>query len=259
MKWASGIIAAPRPSAESLTKCLASVHANGLGDCLVFAEPGTDVSCVPKSQVIHRPSRIAPLVGNFEPSPAGAFGNFQNWLQCAADLLTQDADVFLIIEDDTVFSLGSVDFVESLLWPDSRCGAVNFYAANVSVLRQKAVPAFLPWPRSGLMGTLAVVFRRECLQQLVSDPEIFNYQRNEIIGGQMSLWDRRAVDTWVGVRLRSLRWLCWTFSRSLVNHHVPRGMYDNSSLGHGASVGKRATLRYVGDTPADLRKLFRMA
>ena len=258
MKWACGIIAAPRPSADSLSRCLASVQSNGIGECLVFAEPETEVSCVPKSQLVMRPNRIADPIGNLQSSPGGQLGNFQNWLQCAADLLTQDADAFLIVEDDAVFCAGAVSFVDGLLWPDSRCGAINFYAANVSVLRQKAVPAFVPWPRSGLMGSLAVVFRRECLQQIVSDPEIFEYQKDLILSERLKPWERRAIDTWVGVRMRAMRWLCWTFTRSLVNHHVPPKMRDNSSLGHGPSTGKRATLRYVGDNPQDLRKFFRM-
>lgn len=257
MKFATAVIAAPRPSAASLPASLRSLELNGMSPT-VYAEPGTiteGCGC----PVIFRPQTVAPVPGGIYPCPStGKFGNFQNWMQAAADLLQAkpDCDAYLICEDDAILCRGACDFVGSKMWPEARCGAISLYSANVSLLRQKSYPAFMPWQKTGLMGALALVFRKECLEQLVNDTELYNWRGEAVRSDVLANWDRNGVDTWIGQRMRVMRWVCWLFTKSLVNHHVPAGMQDNSALNHGPSVGKRAPLRYVGDDPGDLSKIF---
>jgi len=51
-------------------------------------------------------------------------------------------------------------------------------------------------------------------------------------------------------------WKIWCFTRSLVNHWVPPGLRSNSTLGNGPNIGRRCPLRYVGDDPGNLNKIF---
>lgn len=260
MKWATAVIAAPRPQ-PCLTRCLQSLHRNGLTP-RVYAEPGLEPTAddLALSVFVQRPVRESEPIPFLQHSPEGRFGNFQNWLQAGADLLetNPDADVYLICEDDAIVCNGAIPFVEEWLWPAVRCGAVSLYSAVSNDLMRHKVANLVPFNRRGMLGALAMAFRRECLESLVRSPEIQHWQ------GQMSQrgkfpprWELSAIDTWVGNRMSDAHWKIWCFSRSLVNHWVPPGLKSNSTLGNGPNIGRRCPLRYVGDEPGDLSIIFR--
>lgn len=260
MKWATAVIAAPRQH-HCLTRCLRFLSANGLRSPVVYAEPGLQPTeeDLRLAEILFRPNTESEPIPFLQHSPEGRFGNFQNWLQAGADLLetAPDADVYLICEDDAIVCHGAIEFVEQWLWPAVRCGAVSLYSAASNDLIRHRIPSLVPFNRRGMLGALAMAFRRECLESLVRSPEIQHWQ------GQMSQrgkfpprWELSAIDTWVGNRMSDSHWKIWCFTRSLVNHWVPPGLRSNSTLGNGPNIGRRCPLRYVGDDPGNLNKIF---
>jgi hypothetical protein len=257
MDWAVGMIAAPRQSSESIHRSYESCVANGLNP-LIFAEPGTNVP--EAADTICRPFTIAQRLQYVEPSQSGKFGNCQNYLQCAADLLEEfkTHQVILIVEDDAVLCSGSVSFVDGLCWPDEQCGAISLYAANVSSIRAGMRSEFRRMPRKYFMGSLAIAWRRECLEGIVRAGGFRDWHGDagQRANPKIPRSDIKGVDTMLAVEMHKLNYDFWTFTRSLVNHHVPRGLKDNSALNNGPSIGRRATFRYVGDSPGNLRSVF---
>ena len=257
MDWACGVIAAPRQSSESIHLCHESLIRNGLRP-LVFAEPGTQVP--ETADTICRPWTIAERLPYIVPAESGKFGNCQNYLQCAADLLGEyrKAEVILIVEDDAVLCNGAIQFVDGLCWPHQECGAISLYAANSSSVRAGLRSEFRRMPRRYLMGSLAMAWKRECLQKIVDSGELQNWHGDsgQRFNPKVHRSDIKGVDTFVSAEMHRHGYDYWVFTRSLVNHHVPRGLKDNSTLNNGPSIGKRATFRYVGDNPGNLRAVF---
>lgn len=255
MQWAVGTIAAPRPAGGSLSVTVRSLRANGW-DPIVFAEPGTEQT---EDVVfrIDRPARIAELHPTFEASPEGQLGNYQNYLQAAADLLQQrpNADAILITEDDAEFCRGVRQWIEPRLWSHPACGCYSLYTANIPAHRSFH-PREMVSPTTPIMGSLALIWRPEVLRQILESPDI------ETWGGSSSQrlrqtpkWKRSAVDTFLGQQLRKTGFHMRLFTRSFVRHWLPPGSRDNSACGNGVSTGKRAEYSWVGENP-DIPSLF---
>lgn len=217
----------------------------------VFAEPGIPVSVGDQWPAIFRPQTCV-THPDMVPSGTGKFGNVQNWVQTAADLLEmqEDADAFATVEDDAVVCNGAKAFIEKLLWPSDRCGAITLYAANIVDVR-KSYPQMFLHRRHGIMGTLFMVWRPECLRQIVWGGGVTDHMRTV----KCHPSDARAVDSWLGNELNRIGWEMWTVTPSLVNHWHPFGRSAYSSLGHGPAAGKRQAYRYVGDN-ANLDQVF---
>lgn len=263
LNWATAVVAAPRPI-PCLHRCLQYLRTNHLPDPIVFAEPGLQFTTdeLGLCETVRRPELQSDPIPFLEVSPEGRHGNFQNWLQAGADLLEMrpDADVYLIVEDDAILCEGAVGFADQFLWPSARCGAVSLYSAACNELMRHRTPNLVPFNRRGMLGALAMAFRRECLESLVRSPEIQHWQ------GMMSQrgkypprWQLAGVDTWIGNRMHDANWQIWCFSRSLVNHWVPLNAKgrQNSTMNNGPNVGRRCPLRYVGDRPGDLGVIFK--
>ena len=114
MDWACGVIAAPRQSSESIHLCHESLIRNGLRP-LVFAEPGTQVP--ETADTICRPWTIAERLPYIVPAESGKFGNCQNYLQCAADLLQefQEMKMHLAIVIDEYGGTSGIVTLEDIL------------------------------------------------------------------------------------------------------------------------------------------------
>ena len=267
MKLIIGITVAPRP-APTYQKCVESLTGTGVVPIL-FPEPGccinrTEYLCVQRPEV----ETEKPF---FTHSPTGVFGNFQNWIQTAMDLLeiSDDADAIMIAEDDALFAFGIGSLLERDLWPSADCGVVSLYSPNMTqyagqrgLNKAKVLRGEIDSRRNNLVGALALVFPRPVLEQLVTQHasmdkwEGAHNQRNKGIPP----WERKAIDTWIGRTLVDMKKTIWHYSPSLVLHWspLPAGQ-SNSSLGHDAPRGAssvRQCREWIGANPENLLSLY---
>lgn len=250
MRWAVGVMAAPRTDYEGLEQCLTSVENAGWAPT-VYAEPGVPEAVGDRCQTVFRPDTCINHP-DLRPGPTGRFGNVQNWVQTAADLMevNEDAEAYLTIEDDAVVCAGAKAFIEKLIWPSAKCGAISLYAANITSCR-KSPPQMFLHRRHGIMGTLFMIWRPECLRQIVWGGGVKDMMSKLTVPPESA----KAVDTWLGNELNRLGWDLWTVTPSLVHHWHPFGRSAYSSLGHGPATGKRQAYKFVG-VNANLDQVF---
>jgi len=262
MKFRTGIIMAPRP-VPTVLRCMNSLELSGFQP-QIFAEPETT-----KLFAINRPDAIAPIGGGIRPSDSGVFGNFQNWIQTARDLLVNadPSDAILIAEDDAVFAPDLIPMLERDLWPVPSCGCISLYCPNMSNYRQ-IIPGLnltqIETPdrlssRGNLVGALGMLFPASVLKDLVYHPSVasWNGSHRQSENPHTKPWERKAVDTWIGRTLAQMGHSIWHYSPSLVMHYEPVGVKSNSSIGHGPAKRVRQARLFVGEKPKDLLRLFK--
>lgn len=259
MKWSIGILVAPRP-VPSIGVTIQSLRRSWSEVPYCFVEPQAvkDMGCDWSPQSVPRPSVLSPGC-RFQASPEGVFGNFQNWLQAAADLLwvnsrfrfddRGDSDAIMICEDDAEFTVGIREYVESCLWPSEDCGVVSLYCPPLhhyrslrgGITRTRLLHSGDTLrSRNNLVGALALIFPRKVLAELVNHPsqESWGGSHEQTRSG-VNPWERKAVDTWIGRALLEMGRTAWHFSPSLVNHYAPNNNVSNSSMGNGMNRSAR--------------------
>lgn len=226
-----------------------------------FAEPGvsplSDKENADKSVWMLRPKTAAEP--RFQASPEGKLGNFQNWIQSAADLLElePDAEAILICEDDAQITHGIREYLEGHLWPSKDCGAISLYCPALSHYRWRSFGLLktqiihsgpVLTARSNLVFSLAMLFPRKALQQIIDNPSqhAWHGSHAQAKSSETLPWERKAIDTWIGRSVLELGYTCWNFAPSLVNHYCPDRNVSNSSLGNGFNRGPRQTKNWVG-------------
>jgi hypothetical protein len=109
MKWAAGILTAPRPL-PTLATTLASLERAGWAEVLVVPD-------------------------------ARGMGHFRAWLDVLARLVDDmpDVDAYLVCEDDAVFCRGLRDYLEQTLWPADRTTVAlcSLFTPEIYRLRQR--------------------------------------------------------------------------------------------------------------------------
>lgn len=272
MNLGIGIIRAPRPE-STVQKTIDSLRASfpeGTQPICVFQEPGSGQAPL-RCAYIERPEILGLGDSAFESSPEGTFGNFQNWIQTARDLLWrhQTRDTLMICEDDALFAPGILQLLERDLWPAKNCGVVSLYCPNMSQygrtrgLNQAHVvrTGFAPTTRNNLVGSLALVFPRHVLEKVAYHKSIDQWggSHAQVRSKGAKPWERKAVDTWIGRTLVELKTTIWHYSPSLVLHYSPFDSKSNSSLGHDAPRGThsvRQGYEWVGSQEQDLCSLY---
>lgn len=262
MKIHAGIIVAPRPEA-TVMRCFHSMIAAGF-DPRIFSEPDTS-----KLFAIKRPDAVAPVGGGIYPSSSGVFGNFQNWIQTARDMLhgADDSDAILIAEDDAMFAPNLISLLERDLWPVQSCGCVSLYCPSMSNYRQIIPGLNLTQVESpdrlqrkgNLVGALALIFPATVLRELAYHPSITEWKgsHKQAENPETKPWERKAVDTWIGRTLVRMGRSVWHYSPSLVLHYEPEKGKSNSSMGHGVASRVRQARTFVGENPRDLLRLLK--
>lgn len=242
MRISVGILSAPRPE-PTLNKCSQSIAESGFG--LIHHATESESR-----------SFLSPC--EFERSPTGSLGNFQNWLQTARDLLTMDHDAILIAEDDGLFCRDVHALLQRDLWPSKDCGCVSLYCpamkhyfqGSPGLFKTRIVESVPLSSRSNLVGALALVFPADVLRELVHHESISQWGGSHMQAGNPStkLYQRKAVDTWIGRTLISMGRSIWHYSPSLIQHYVPNPKIANSSLGHGMAIGNRQSRSWAGNS-----------
>lgn len=262
MKWIIGILVAPRPM-SSIGVTLESLRSSWSEIPFCFAEPGCQKEI--QSEIckdVLRPSILTDST-RFVSSPEGRFGNFQNWLQSAADLVEasqwqemSDNDAIMICEDDAQFTTGIRECVESCLWPSQDCGVVSLYCPPLAHYRSRLdgdSPKLIKiaktnlihagetlTSRNNLVGALALIFPRKVLAELANHPSQNSWGGSHAqVRSGVNLWEQKAVDTWIGRALLEMGRTAWHFVPSLVNHYAPNSEASNSSMGNGFNRDRR--------------------
>ncbi len=242
MRISVGILSAPRPE-PTLNKCSAAIAESGF----------SLIHHATESESRHF---LSPC--EFERSPTGFLGNFQNWLQTARDLLTMDHDAILIAEDDALFCRDVHALLQRDLWPAADCGCVSLYCPAMSHYSQTSfglgrTRVIMREPLSSsnnLVGALALVFPAAVLRELVYHESIRHWKGSHAQARNPGTppYERKAVDTWIGRTLVSMGLSIWNYSPSLVQHYVPNPKAANSSLGHGLANGNRQSRSWAGNS-----------
>jgi hypothetical protein len=156
-------------------------------------------------------------------------GAFHNWLSMSNWLLEQDSDVIMTVQDDSEFHPDSREFLNNILFPKN-AGFVNMYTAkHYSETNQIGVVSV---KTSSLWGTLAVVWPRDVLQQVVSHPIAKTWQG--VSKKQKEPHEIKNVDTLIGKVLNKLKKDMYFINPSPVTHIAER-----STIGHGGNKGRR--------------------
>lgn len=253
-KYAVGVMVSPRP-VPTVQVTIHGLRQNGLTPRL-FLEPGA--TPIPEVFGLPRPASAAggPYFPGCFPSPSGRMGNFQNYVQMMADLLyyEPDAEAYLLCEDDARLCHNILPFLDHILWPHHRCGVVSLYAPKMFTYGSP-FPMCKHIMRLNTVGGLASVFRPEVAKQMITHHITQNWKGDKRQQKGVNPWERKGSDAWIGNVVNAMGWGVYAFTPSLVDHYVPEGVADNSSVQNGPARGARTSLDYVGDK-ANLWEIF---
>lgn len=195
-QWAVGVTTAPRRQA-TLGRCLESVVTAGWTDLRLSAEPG------------------APIPDFFEHLPctqrSDRLGAWSNWFLTLEELYQREskADVFMIVQDDVVFSRNTRAYLERVLWPCDRLGVVSLYHPGRRVDETGFVRLDC---EDGLPGALALLFPNAAARLLLGDREAILHRRR---GPTVAT---RHIDVVVGQWAHRLGLPAYCHRPSLVQH-----------------------------------------
>ena len=224
----------------------------------VFREPDCEVEVQDCGRVT-RPNHLA---GEAMPhSEEGKFGNFGNWIQTARDILENTtAEVIMICEDDILIAPNIRHFVEEQLWPSTDCGVVSLYCpamtqyrTTVRGLNETRIKLREPMgSMENLVGALALLFLPAVLRSIVYDDSVHGWRgsHSQSRDSRTKLWERKAIDTWIGRTILKLGYKAYHFYPSLVEHAG-----DVSSMGHSGNHNVRSARSFVG-VNADVYRIF---
>jgi len=158
MKCTVGITAGDRES-PTLGQTIASLRDAGFESPRIFADGSFDI-----------PSNLEVSVRS--PS-VGGWPNF--WLALTEMVArSPSSDLFLIVQDDVVFSKGVFDYLAAAKFPDE-CGVVSLFCPKCS----NAQFGWHPFPTGfGMASAQALAFPREMAFQFLADPWTVNYRRS---------------------------------------------------------------------------------
>ena len=229
MKWEVAITTAPRRNC-TLKQCIESVRTCGW-EPTVFAEPNsTPTDCL--------------TIQNCKQ-----LGIWRNWVQSVKWILETKADVFLTIQDDTLFHPDSKDFVESIMWPATNCGFISLYTPkHYTIRRDKTIRSVgvNKIVTKSLWGACALVWSREVLEKVIKHPLIETWAGATPRSGNKEVIQKRRdnphtianSDTAIGKIMNRMKYSMWFVDPSPVQH-----ISQFSTIAHGDNTGRRNAYR----------------
>ena len=206
------------------------------------------LSWVPKSatrMVVERMVTSAIVIQNEKRR-----GVWWNWIDSLKyGLENTDANIFMTVQDDSMFHPDSKSFAEKIMWPDERTGFISLYTPK----HYSVVPKFKTKPKptgvnrvysKALWGACAMVWPRAVVEAMMEHPfleqwygaptrtkthwERIKKQRIE------EPWRIQNSDTAIGKLMNKMERSMWFVDPSPVNH-----VSLTSATGHGDNKGKR--------------------
>jgi hypothetical protein len=233
-KWYCAVTTAPR-QIPTLNTCLQSLQIAGW-EPLIFAEPSS--------------ARPVKEFDEFYMVNEKRKGVWHNWLHSLRyGLENTDANIFLTVQDDSLFHPDSKLFVEKVLWPAQNVGFVSLYTPkHYSIkpkFKTKARPAGVNRIHTkSFWGACGLVWPRSVVEDIVEHPFALEW-----LGAQLrtkSAWERvkekrikepwriQNSDTAIGKLMNRMERTMWFCDPSPVQH-----ISLTSATGHGGNKGRR--------------------
>jgi hypothetical protein len=233
-KWYCAVTTAPR-DIPTLNTCLQSLQIAGW-DPFIFAEPNS----------------VKPLV-EFKDSYIindERKGVWHNWLQSLRyGLENTDANIFLTVQDDSLFHPDSKTFVEKILWPAENVGFVSLYTPKHYSIQPKFKTKARPKGvnrihTKSFWGACGLVWPRPVVEAIVDHPFALQW-----LGAHLrtkSAWEsmkeKRRKEPWriqnsdtaIGKLMNRMERTMWFCDPSPVQH-----ISLTSATGHGGNKGRR--------------------
>lgn len=156
-RWASAMLTAPR-LVSTIQKSYDSLGQAGFDDLLIFAEPGSLLPANARSdRIVLRENRL---------------GNIRNFYDALCTLWTRqpEADAYVVFQDDVIAAEGLRVWCETQLWPQD-CGVVSLFTPRIHTTSEAGWSVLSPGFHR-VCGAQGLVFRRDLLEQFLSDPRV---------------------------------------------------------------------------------------
>jgi hypothetical protein len=237
--WFVAVTTAPRKDA-TVNMCLESLSLAGFRP-YIFSEPGDtgiDLDTYGDKLITHKERQ----------------GVWRNWIYSAKYAIeNSSSEIIMTVQDDALFHPDSKTFAESILWPSSDVGFVSLYTPkhysfkhdDKAELKPPGVNKIIT---RSLWGSLALIWPRDVLQEVLCDPMI-----NQWLGvpsRKKSLWNEKKEtrkknpsqiqnsDTAIGKIMNKMKRSMYFVDPSAVTH-----IAENSAIGHGDNKGRRNCIR----------------
>lgn len=226
--WSVAVTTAPRIDC-TLLRSLESLVDCGWDSPAVFTEPGSTST------------------GFLTFTNNSRLGVWHNWLASCRWALDQQSDFVLTVQDDAEFHPQSKELIESINWP-SDAGYVSLYTPRHYQFWKDGSPrpnGMYPVKTQSMWGAVALVFKREVLQQLVTHPRALSWLgcRSRTKSKWADIRAKRIAnphmvqnsDTIIGsILTKNLGRKLYYFNPSPVSHFSL-----HSTCGHGGNGGNR--------------------
>lgn len=209
--WSVGVTTAPRKE-PTLARCLSTLAAAGWPECIVFAEPDSDLRGLPEGTELVTRNRT--------------LGAWPNWLLGLSEMFLRDprADAYFIVQDDTIFCQQIRELLEAVLWPDPATGLVSVYSAAPCCHNEVGFHRV----KSEMLGALSVILPNVSVRLLLADFHVVSHRMSPMHDGT------KYIDVVVGDWCGRSRRPAYFFSPSLAQH-----IGDHSTLWKGDSGNRR--------------------
>tara|TARA_R100000008_G_scaffold54328_1_gene33155 strand:+ start:6806 stop:8170 length:1365 start_codon:yes stop_codon:yes gene_type:complete len=235
-KWYCAVTTAPR-KIPTLDTCLESLQIAGW-EPFIFAEPDSER---PKSDF-----------DEFYLPHAERKGVWHNWLHSLRyGIENTDANIFLTVQDDSLFHPDSKAFAEKILWPSQDVGFISLYTPKHYSIKPKFKTKTRPKGvnrihTKSLWGACGLVWPRSVVEAMLEHPFIAH---NQWYGAKLktaSAWEKmiekrkkepwriQNSDTAIGKLMGRMKRTMWFCDPSPVQH-----ISLTSATGHGGNKGRR--------------------
>jgi hypothetical protein len=179
MKWAVGVITAPRTGGYYLDRTISSLQSSGWDQILVFAEPQAPVTESSNVQVIRRRKK---------------YGDWTNWATGLYELFLSepDSDYYFMLEDDALLCSGAKEYLEYALPKLEEFGSFSLYTpsryhkANRARCFHDECRGKLTW------STVTVVMPHRSVLSFFSDENVQKHRFSDIFQVKPEFWHLKA-------------------------------------------------------------------
>lgn len=240
MKWATGVITAPRRQGYYLDKTLDSLARAGFGEPVVFAEPGSVIPDWFEGHVVHRRKK---------------YGDWTNWATGLYELFLSepDADYYFMTEDDALLCTGARAYLEYAFPQLGPFGSLSLYTPS-KYHNPKWHKCFHNECRGKLTwSTVTVVMPHASVLSFFSDADVQKHRFCDIFKVQPGFWNlkasygvgRTSVTDCVGNTVKDAVLGQWAEKHNLAMYYHTPALAEH--------IGEVSTLTDDGSTPENGR------
>jgi len=219
------VLTAPR-KVPTILRALASLQRAGFDALHVFAEPGSSLS-----------GELGHLPVTWHGRRLGNLGNFYTSL-ATLYMLQPDVDCYAIFQDDVEAAQGLRAWCDGRFWPDDT-GLVSLFTSRI-YLAETAGWRVLKLGFYRTFGAQALVFRRDVLQQFLSDGRLLEFRESRRHAGDDAVVGEWATRHGIGIAYHT---------PSLVEHIGSVSAIEGGGHGISGPVNTAEAVRSVDEIP----------